>query len=261
MTTPLLDRIIATKREEIAALPSRLDAIGPVRSASKVDLRSFRRSASLAIWAEIKRRSPSAGALSTALSPVERARAYAQYGVSAISVLTDATYFDGSFEVLREVASSVTTPCLCKEFVLDEVQIEAAVRAGARLVLLIARIVDATTLSSLVRAARTRGIEPLVEVVTHDELEAALSADASMIGVNARDLDTLVMDADRARRVLADIPDDRIAVYLSGVRTGEEIAKIARETRADGVLTGEALMRLDDPSGLLADMIAGATLR
>jgi indole-3-glycerol phosphate synthase len=261
MTPSRLERILATKRDEISALPSRLDSIGPARDRSRIDLAPLRRGTSLAIWSEIKRRSPSAGALSTALSPVERGRVYARSGVSVISVLTDATYFDGSFEVLRDVASSVSTPCLCKEFVLDDVQIEAASRAGAMLVLLIARIVDSPTLSLLVQSARARGIEPLVEVVTHDELEAALSADASLIGVNARDLDTLVIDHDRARGLLATIPDDRIAVYLSGVRSGAEIARIAHETRADGVLTGEALMRVDDPSPLLADMMLGATLR
>ncbi|MFO0660591.1 MAG: indole-3-glycerol phosphate synthase TrpC [Polyangiaceae bacterium] len=261
MTEPVLERILATKREEVATMAARLDSIGAPRVAPSLDVDRLRRQQRLALWTEIKRRSPSVGALSTALSPVERARVYEREGASVISVLTDRTFFDGSFEVLRDVASSVSTPCLCKEFVIDELQVEAAVRAGARLVLLIARIVDAETLASLVRAARRRGLEPLVEVVTEAELESALRAGARVIGVNARDLDTLVMDASRARRVLAAIPERCVAVYLSGVRSGDEIASLASSTRADGVLTGEALMREDEPSSLLRAMIAGATLR
>ncbi|MBX3264390.1 MAG: indole-3-glycerol-phosphate synthase [Labilithrix sp.] len=211
---------------------------------------------------EIKRRSPSAGALSTALSVAERALSYARAGASMISVLCDARFFDGGFAHLAEArgaldAAGLAVPLLAKEFVLHERQLEEAAAAGADAALLIARIVDRAHLIRLAARARTLGLEPLIEVVTEDEVDAALAAGATVVGVNARDLDTLVMDAARAARVLAAVPDDRIAVHLSGLKGPEDVAAVAK-TDVDAALMGEALMREDDPTRLLEAMLAAA---
>lgn len=262
----VLASILEAKQREVQdllAVPSVAHA-GPPRTA--LVTQSLLRpdaAAPLRLVTEIKRRSPSAGPLSTVLSPAERALAYARAGAAMISVLCDRTFFDGGFDHLVLVRralddASLAVPLLAKEFVVDPRQLEEAACSGADAVLLIARIVDHVTLRSLVERARSDGLEPVVEVVTEDELSAALDADAKIIGVNARDLDTLAMDAERAARVLAAIPADRVAVHLSGLKAPDDVATI-RRTTADAALIGEALMRQDEPSLLLRAMVASAS--
>ena len=219
--TNVLEEILRTKREEVADLlqrPLRARVTSGPRGPKVVDALLRRgQSEALRLVTEIKRRSPSAGVLSTALSVGERALAYGRDGASMISVLCDRRFFDGGWDHLREArealdAAGLDVPLLAKEFVIDERQLEEAAACGADSALLIVRIVDHAALARLVQRARALGLEPLVEVVTEDELSAALDADAKVIGVNARDLDTLVMDPARAARVLSAIPDDRIAL-------------------------------------------------
>jgi indole-3-glycerol phosphate synthase len=249
-----LARILAAKRRELeqlkrAALPDppALRPIALARSAHEP----------LRLIAEIKRRSPSAGTLSTALGVAERAKRYAEAGAAMISVLTDREFFDGSFEHLLQAKDATELPILCKDFVVDETQLDAARAFGADAVLLIVRCLEPARLNALVTGARARGLEPIVEVVTQPEAELALAAGARSIGVNARDLDTLEMDAGRARRVLEALPRDVAALHFSGLRRPEDVAEAAA-TRADAALVGEALMRLDDPHPLLADMVSAA---
>jgi indole-3-glycerol phosphate synthase len=259
----LLSDILATKRAEVAELRARapgaratraaMDVVGALRRAPGTPLR---------LIAEVKLRSPSAGSLSRALSPAARALAYAEAGAAMVSVLCDRRYFDGSWTDLAACRTHLDgaqrrIPLLAKEFVIDERQVEEARDRGADAVLLIARIVSRAQLADLARAARAQGIEPLVEVVDESELDAAVEAGARVIGVNARDLDALVMDAARAARVLAAIPPDVVAVHFSGLRSGADVARVARD-RADAALVGEALMREDDPRPLLSAMVRQA---
>ncbi len=257
----VLADILAKKRAEIPALRARLAARTEALRATRDVLALLARppGAPLRLLAEHKRRSPSAGVLSTVLSPAARACLYAEAGAAMVSVLTDAGFFDGSWEhvVQARAALGEATPILAKEFVLDEIQIDAARAFGADTVLLIARIVDAEALARLVDHARKRGMEPLVEVATDHELESALAARAKLIGVNARDLDTLAMDREKAARVLANIPEDCVALHLSGLKTPEDVRAVAT-TRADGALVGEVLMRQDDPRPLLEAMARAA---
>lgn len=264
--TRVLDEILRSKREEITLLakaPAVRAPGGPSpRGASVASALLRGRGEALRLITEIKRRSPSAGPLSTALSVGDRALAYARTGASMISVLCDAPFFDGGWDhvaLARRAldGAGLDVPILAKEFVLDERQIEQAAACGADAVLLIVRIVDHDRLALLVERARAVGLEPLVEVVTEDEVGAALDADAKVIGVNARDLDTLAMDPARAARVLAAIPADRIAVHLSGLKGPDDVAAVAK-TRVDAALMGEALMRQDDPTPLLRSMLDAA---
>ena len=216
----------------------------------------------LRLVAEVKLRSPSAGPLSRALAPEARALAYARSGASMVSVLCDGPFFDGSWEHLaaaraRLDADGSAVPLLAKEFILDPRQIAQARDYGADAVLLIARIVDEAELGRLVRTARDEALEPMVEVVDEAELAAALAAGARIVGVNARDLDSLAMDAARTARVLAAIPPDVVAVHLSGLRVPLDVAAVA-QGRSDAALVGEALMRQDDPRGLLEAMVEAA---
>ena len=155
------------------------------------------------------------------------------------------------------MAAGHSTPILAKEFVIDERQLREARACGADAVLLIARILDRTRLHELLAQTETLGLEALVEVVTEDELAWAVSAGATIIGVNARDLDTLVMDPERAARVLAAIPDACIPLHLSGLKGPEDVRRLAA-TRAHGALVGETLMREDDPRALLTSMVQAA---
>jgi indole-3-glycerol phosphate synthase len=199
------------------------------------------------------------------LSPAERAIAYARAGASMISVLTDAPFFGGSFadlaacrEALDAALGAARPFLLCKEWVLHPIQLDRALDAGADAVLLIVRILEHGELPGLVREAEVRGLTPLVEVATDEELDRAHAAGARLIGVNARDLNTLKMDAARAAGVLARIDPETVAVHLSGLGKPEDVTRIAA-SRADAALIGEALMRRDDPSDLLAAMVRAAS--
>lgn len=255
-----LERIVASKRAEIELLRKKRRA-RVVREPLRVEP-ALRRPGSLALIAEIKHRSPSAGALSQALNAGERAVAYAHAGAAMVSVLCDGPFFGGSYDDVARAraaldAADLRIPILAKEFVLDEVQVECALEAGADAVLIIVRIVGEPLLVHLVAVCRSHALEPFVEVASQPELVRALDAGARTIGVNTRDLDTLAMDADAARLVLEKIPADRVAVHLSGLRTEEDIERCA-QSRADAALVGEALMRLDEPSDLLRRMLARA---
>jgi indole-3-glycerol phosphate synthase len=259
--TDLLERIVANKRAEIEVLRQRRAPSGAVRETLHADVeRALRRPGSLRLIAEIKRRSPSAGVLSQRLGAGQRAVAYARAGAAMVSVLCDRPFFGGSYDDVSEArgaldAVGLAVPILAKEFILDEVQLERAREAGADAALIIVRITSEPLLARLVAACLTHALEPFVEVASEPELARALDAGARVIGVNTRDLDTLAMDADGAGRVLEQIPSDRVAVHLSGLRTEEDIARCA-QGRADAALVGEALMRTDEPSDLLSRMLA-----
>jgi indole-3-glycerol phosphate synthase len=258
----VLDGIVAEKEREVGRLlrePRRrsartpLDVVATLRRPAGAPLR---------LIAEIKRKSPSAGALSYVLSPAERALAYAEAGASMISVLCDVPFFDGGWDHLMEArarlgAAGHVVPLLAKEFVLHDRQIDEARDRGADAVLIIVRIVPPGRLDGLVAHAFAEGIEPLVEITDEAELERACAAKARVIGVNARDLDSLAMDGDRAARVLSAIGPDRVAVHLSGVRDPSGVTRLAAG-RADAALIGEALMRQDDPGPALRAMVAAA---
>ena len=218
----------------------------------------------LRLVAEIKPRSPSAGQLSTALSIEDRAQAYAEAGAAMISVLVDKPFFGGSYEHLSRCRQSLDARygtarprLLGKEFILDPVQLAWAAAAGADAVLLIARIVTTDELRRLVDEALARGLEPLVEVTTEAELQNAQSTKTRMIGVNARDLDTLEINAERAAEVLTRIESSRVRMFLSGLVLPDDVGRIARGS-ADAALVGEALMRQDDPTALLSEMVRRA---
>lgn len=262
----ILDEILASKRREVAALrgsvvvprfhgpPARRDVARALRRGDGEPLR---------LIAENKRMSPSAGPLSTVLSPADRALRYAEAGATMVSVLCDGPFFGGSWDHVAEIRTALDeaghpTLVLAKEFVLDPSQLAVARGSGADAALLIVRILDGAALGELVAAARELAIEPIVEVVDERELAAALAAGAEVVGVNARDLDTLAIDPVRAARVTAAIPQRAVALHLSGLKTPGDVAAVAR-ARADGALLGEALMRQDDPSALLGELVAAAS--
>ncbi len=246
-----LEQILATTRAGLPALTARRAEIE--RRAMDPPARpSFlapwdRRH--LALIAEVKRRSPSAGTISAGLDPASHARAYAAAGASAISVLTDGPYFGGALADLEQVAGAVEVPLLRKDFILDEVQVLEARAAGASAVLLIVRALPLPRLRELLAFARGLGLAALVEVHDARELDQALETDARFLGVNSRNLDTFAIDVDAAWRLLARIPADRVAIAESGMATEADVRKAA-DAGADGVLIGTALSCAADPSAL-----------
>ena len=250
----LLERILTQKKSELGGLRARRLPPPPPRRPLGL---SREPGQPLRIISEIKRRSPSAGALSTTLSVGARARAYERGGASMVSVLCDSAFFDGGFEHLAEARDACELPLLCKEFVIDEVQLDAARAYGADAVLLIVRCLAPERVSALHRAAVERELVPFVEIANEDEARIASDAGATLVGVNARDLDTLAMDATRVERILLGLAPGVTRVHLSGLRKPDDVALVAAGA-ADAALIGEALMRLDDPVPLLAAMVARA---
>ncbi len=249
----MLERILSVKQREVAEL--RGFHLPPAPTSPRAVALSRAPRDPLRLIAEIKRRSPSAGKLSTRLGVGERAAIYERAGARMVSVLCDRQFFDGAWEHLAEARAACTLPILCKEFVIDEAQLDAARAFGADAVLLIVRCVPPRRLAPLVEAARTRQLVPLVEVVSEEEAARALDAGADLVGVNARNLDTLEMDAARAARVLASLPGTVTRVHLSGIATPGDVARIAASP-ADAALVGETLMRQDDPERLLRELVA-----
>src|SRR5438445_4209719 len=199
------------------------------------------------VIAEVKRRSPSAGAIAPELDPVAHAAAYARGGAVAISVLTDEPHFGGSLDDLERVARAVPVPTLRKDFILDELQLLEARAAGASGVLLIVRAVPPTRLRELARMAGALGLAVLVEVHAQRELDAALGAAPTAVGVNSRDLATFAVDLGLALELVARVPHGIPVVAESGIAGRADVERFAG-AGADLVLVGTSVARTADPA-------------
>jgi indole-3-glycerol phosphate synthase len=258
-----LAQIVQRKHHEVGRRQRRAAAFERAAQQSVVKARdvlgSLRRAPSARphVIAEIKLRSPSAGQIRPrAVGEIVRiAQGYERAGASAVSVLCDRPGFGSSALDLRRVSSAITAPVLFKEFVLHEVQLDLARAVSASLVLLLVRVLDDRTLARLITACRRRGMEAVVEAADAEELERALGTDATIVGINARDLRSFSVDAARAHHLVECIPADRIAVFMSGVRSRVDFARVTA-SRADAVLIGEGLMRAADPGAELAHLLS-----
>ena len=199
----------------------------------------------LALVAEIKRASPSAGLIAETFDPVGIASRYERAGADAISVLTDEPFFQGHLDHLRAVRAAVQLPILRKDFVLDEAQIYEASVAGADAVLLIVAALTQEQLVRLHEAAAACQLDVLVEVHTLAEMDRALAIDAQIIGINNRDLTTFKVDLAVTEILSEEVPPGVILVSESGIRTADD-SRRARASGADAILVGEALMRSPD---------------
>ncbi|HEY3807845.1 MAG TPA: indole-3-glycerol phosphate synthase TrpC [Kofleriaceae bacterium] len=253
----ILDTILATKREELA----RLDRAAILAAAAAArPPRPFRAALVRApgepmrAIAEIKRASPSAGPIRPDADPAAIARDYAGSGASAISVLTDRSYFDGALEFLPRVRAAVATPLLRKDFVIDAIQIAEARAAGADAVLLIVAALG-PRLGELADAARSHGLDALVEVHDEAELDAALATGATLVGVNHRDLKTFAIDMTLTERIARRVTGDVVLVAESGIRTRDDVRRLG-EAGAHAILVGEQLMRAPSPGQALAELLA-----
>lgn len=218
-----------------------------------VSLRVALRGHSVALIAEVKRRSPSAGAINEGLDPVELASRYAAGGAAAISVLTEVDHFGGSVADLQAVAQAVAVPVLRKDFILDELQLVEARAVGASAALLIVRALSQAGLRELLRAAASLELTALVEAHDREELDRALEAGAEVIGINARNLDDFSIDIGASLELLGTIPRDRIAVAESGMSSLAHVARAAA-AGADAILIGGALAAARDPESRASEL-------
>jgi tryptophan synthase beta chain len=209
--------------------------------------------------AEVKRRSPSAGAISAGADPVALARAYEAGGASAISVLCEPHWFGGSVSDLRLVRAAVALPILAKEFVVDERQLPLLRAAGADMVLLLASVLPPRKLERFVRLAWKLGLETLVEAHDERELRAALATETRVIGLNNRDLRSLVVDPENCVRLRALVPNDRLVVGESGVREPRTLVGW-RAVGIDAALVGETLMRSADPAAAARAFVTAGSM-
>ncbi|MEO8945130.1 MAG: indole-3-glycerol-phosphate synthase [Gemmatimonadaceae bacterium] len=209
-------------------------------------LRAVLRKGDVAIIAEVKRRSPSKGAINTDIDARQRARSYVEAGASAVSVLTEPDWFGGSMEDLSDVAAGVEMPVLRKDFIVAPVQLFEARACGAAGALLIARALRPKLLCELHDLGRDIGLELLVEVRDEFELDCALEAGATIIGVNNRNLETLVIDPATVERMIPLIPRRAVAVAESGMSDRADIERAAA-CGADAILIGSAVSSSPDP--------------
>jgi indole-3-glycerol phosphate synthase len=258
----MLDTILDDAREALAArraarglaeLRERAVEAPPVRSLEA----ALRGATGMAVIAEVKRRSPSAGMLAEDVDPVARARAYERGGAAAASVLTDAAHFGGSLDDLTAIrAAGVGIPLLRKDFILDEYGVVEARAAGADALLLIAGALDDRQLGELLAVAAELGMDALVEVHDAAELDRVLATPARLVGINNRDLTSFETSLDATLQLAPRVPADRLVVSESAISSPEHVRQV-REAGARAVLVGTALMRSGNPADTIAEL-AGA---
>jgi len=212
----------------------------------------------ISVIAEVKRASPSRGAIADIADPAALARDYQDGGAATISVLTEERRFGGSLDDLSAVRAAVSIPVLRKDFIVSSYQLWEARAVGADLALLIVAALDDNQLGCLIDRARSIGLTPLVEVHTERETARALDAGADLIGINARDLETLEVDRDTFARLAPLIPGGVVRVAESGVRGPHDVLEYARDG-ADVVLVGESLVTGKDPRSAVSDLVAAGT--
>ncbi|GAA5004320.1 indole-3-glycerol phosphate synthase TrpC [Actinopolymorpha pittospori] len=230
-------------KARVAQLPYAIDPIPALRGDG------------VAVIAEVKRSSPSKGALAAIADPAGLAVEYQAGGATVISVLTERRRFGGTIDDLRAVRSAVEVPLLRKDFVLTSYQLWEARAHGADLILLIVAALEQNALVSLIERAESIGLTPLVECHTEEEAARAVDAGAKLIGVNARDLRTLEVDRSAFARLSPTIPDGIVKVAESGVRGPHDVIEYAR-AGAHAVLVGESLVTGKDPRSAVADLVA-----
>ena len=255
----ILDDIVGRKKERLAELrkwsiqrelekaivsaPEPRDFFSPLKYGGKP-----------AVIAEIKKASPSAGLIRSDFEVSKIARSYERAGAAAISVITEEDFFEGRLQYLEEARGAVSLPILCKDFIIDPIQILIARSAGADGLLLIAAILSQSTLKELLAMASQLAMACLVEVHDEEELSRVLETEALFIGINNRDLRTFRVSLDTTLRLRPSIPSNRLVVSESGIQTRTDLQSLAA-VGVDAVLVGTSLMRAEDPGAKLRELL------
>ncbi len=262
MSTPdILQKILATKHEEIAArrqqtsqlqLQEHCAKAAPTRGFLQA-LRNKLATGQAAVIAEIKKASPSKGLIRENFDPAAIAHSYAQAGAACLSVLTDAEYFQGHERYLQAARAACDLPVIRKDFMVDAYQVYEARALGADCILLIVSALDDTKLAELYQLATSLGMDVLIEVHDRTELERVLPLQAPLLGINNRNLRTFETSLNTSIELLPQVPADALLVTESGIHTREDVA-LLREHHIHAFLVGEAFMRAADPGAALHDL-------
>lgn len=267
--TAFLDNIVAATRRRVAEAKNGADLRDLERRAEQHVPRGFRRALenphfsqnqgevghpSIAVIAELKKASPSKGLIRASFNPVGLARELEEAGATALSVLTDEEFFQGSLGNLREASAAVSIPCLRKDFMVDEFQLLEARANSADAVLLIVAALTQGEVTTLARGAADYELDVLCEVHDAEELQRALDAGCNLIGVNTRNLRTFEVNLDTAFELVEKLPASVVRVAESGIRSGEDVARL-REAGYQAFLIGESLMRAERPGAALRELM------
>jgi len=254
----MLDRIVADKREEVAerqqSMPLASLEEQIAQRETPLDLAPALGGEHTRLIAEVKRASPSRGVLCPDFNPVEMAKTYAQGGAAAISVLTDAKYFQGSTDHLAAIRKEVELPLLRKDFIIYPYQVYQSRACGADALLLITAILSQQQLEELLLLSHGLGLKCLVEVHNEAEVERALLSGAEIIGINNRDLNTFAINIDTTHRLLPLIPAGRIVVSESGIKNRDDVARL-KGWGVNAILVGEALVTADDVGSKMRELM------
>lgn len=241
----ILQKILIEKEKEVAKLVNQTFPDPPVKK-----IPTFKEvvetSSSMNIISEIKRSSPSKGEIDMGVDPIKQAENYSTNGASAISVLTDQKFFNGAMEDLKAVREVVDIPILCKDFVIDPVQIDQAKSVGANIILLIVAALSDENLKKLYNYTKEQGLEALVEVHNEDEMKRALALDPELLGINNRDLNTFNVSLDTTTKLASMVTNpETIIISESGMKTKDDVT-LAKDAGAKAILVGETLMESTD---------------
>ncbi|MCX5725666.1 MAG: indole-3-glycerol phosphate synthase TrpC [Candidatus Saganbacteria bacterium] len=256
----ILDDIISNKRQEIASHKVRYTFADMAKASRGLPRpRNFEKAlpkGKLSLIAEIKRASPTAGAIRDGLEPTFIAKTYEECGASAISILTDAKFFAGSIDDLKKAKDSTTIPVLRKDFIIDTSQIFESRIAGADAILLIASVLKEGELHDFVRLTHDLGMKCLLEVHDEKDTERALNSEAKIIGINNRDLQTFTVDLETTPRLIASFPELKkiMVVSESGIRSRKDV-EMLRSCGVDAILVGETLLRSRDILAKIQELI------
>ena len=254
-----LEKVAAIKRKEVdrrkasVSLEEMKEMVSGLPSPRNL-LESISKNGPMALIAEIKQASPSAGVIQERADIRTIAGAYQAAGACAISVLTEAHFFQGALSHLREVKEAVSLPVLQKDFVIDPFQIYEGRAAGADAVLLIAAMLSLAQLREFAELARNLGLVPLVEVHDEEDLKKISGQDLPLIGINNRNLKTLAVDLETTFRLLGRIRPGTVVISESGIRNREDVKRL-QEVGVRGILVGEVLMRAPDPAAKIRELL------
>lgn len=251
----ILDDIVKVKKEELLKYPEEVELITrekPLDFTGRLD-----RNNGIALISEVKRASPSQGDINAVMDQLSQAKSYVKGGADAISVLTDTSFFKGTFDDLKKIADEVDVPVLNKDFIIDKRQINRAYNHGADIVLLIVTILEDEVLQDLYNYATELGLNIIVEVHDEDELKRALKISPKIIGINNRNLKTFTVDIGNSERLLKKYgTNDIYFIAESGIHTEADAGRM-KQAGAAGMLVGESLMRADSIAEKIKELKSG----
>lgn len=250
----ILDKIILQKKKDLGKLKEIDQSLKRTDHQKRSFIQRLKESQQLSIIAEYKRASPSKGDINTEIDPKVQTKKYIDSGADAVSVLTDTPFFKGTFEDLQSVRTVIESPILCKDFIIDPIQIDLADKMGADMILLIAAVLDDETLKIFYELARERNLEVLMEVHNEEEAERVLKTGNPLIGVNNRNLKTFEVDLAVTEKLAPMIKrEGSFLISESGIKTIADVEKVAK-AGANGILVGEAFMTDDNFSKAIKAM-------